>query len=416
MKILILSINFMPELTGIGKYTGEMAEWLAAREHDVLVITAPPYYPQWRLYPGYSAARYHMEQKSNWRVIRCPLWVPRQPNPLPRILHLLSFALSSFPVLLWQSLRWRPQVILTVEPPLVCAPSALLAAALVNAKPWLHVQDFELDAAFKLGLLKNSWVRGWGLSVERFLLRHFDRISTISMPMLDRLKVKGVPETKCLLFKNWVDTETIFPRQETNQYRSRLRLSPHQIAVLYAGNIGRKQGLEILLQAASKLQDHSEIQFVICGEGSARARIQAKATHLPHVHFLPLQPVEQLNELLNLADIHLLIQRAESSEVVMPSKLTGMLASGRSIVATTENHSPVSDIVQQCGRVVPPDNPDRLASAILELASDPEMRTRLGKVARAYAAEHLHCENVLVQFEDNLKKCCYASLPPQDLT
>lgn len=155
MKILLYGINFAPELTGIGKYTGEMAAWLVSQGHEVRVVTAPPYYPAWAVSPGYSAWRYKTEQWQGVRVLRCPLWVPHQPGGLKRLVHLASFALSSIPALLGQ-LRWRPQVVWVVEPALFCAPAAMALTRLCGAKAWLREQAIELEAAFSIGLV--SWV------------------------------------------------------------------------------------------------------------------------------------------------------------------------------------------------------------------------------------------------------------------
>jgi len=178
VKILIHGINFAPELTGIGKYSGEMAEWLAERGHDVRVVTAPPYYPQWRIAEGY-ANRWGREQCGNLGVYRCPLWVPARPSGLKRLLHLASFAVSSFPIMLSQCF-WRPDVVMVVEPALMCAPQALLVARLSGARGWLHVQDFEVDVAFDLGMIRDGWLRKFVSGIEQWLMRRFDRISTLS--------------------------------------------------------------------------------------------------------------------------------------------------------------------------------------------------------------------------------------------
>ena len=143
-------INYWPELTGIGKYTGEMAQWLVSRGHDVRVIAAPPYYPQWSILKGYTGSRWQLDVVHGVRVYRCPLWIPTKLSGVKRLLHLASFALSSIPVMFWQ-LLWRCDVLLVIEPPLVCAPTAILVARLSRAKAWLHIQDFEVDAAFDLG-------------------------------------------------------------------------------------------------------------------------------------------------------------------------------------------------------------------------------------------------------------------------
>ena len=121
MKILIHGINYAPEIIGTGKYTGELGRWLAARGHEVRVVTAPPYYPAWRVGEGYSAGRYRRESIAGVDVWRCPLWVPEKPSGLKRLLHLASFASSSFPIMLRQAL-WRPDVVMLIEPPLLGAP------------------------------------------------------------------------------------------------------------------------------------------------------------------------------------------------------------------------------------------------------------------------------------------------------
>ena len=121
MKILVYGINYSPELTGIGKYTGEMVEWMASRGHDVRVITAPPYYPEWKVGERYSSWRYRREEGAA-TVWRCPLYVPKQPSTLKRLIHLGSFALSSFFPLMAQR-RWKPDRIIGVVPTLFCTPA-----------------------------------------------------------------------------------------------------------------------------------------------------------------------------------------------------------------------------------------------------------------------------------------------------
>ena len=148
MRILIYGINYLPEPVGIGKYTGELALWLKARGHNVRVLTGQPYIPSWRLGNGDRRVRntYGRGQEQGMDVWRCPLWVPKRPSGLTRLLHLASFALSSLPPLLAQR-AWRPDVVFTVAPALFCAPGAVFLARLCGSRchSWLHIQDFELD-------------------------------------------------------------------------------------------------------------------------------------------------------------------------------------------------------------------------------------------------------------------------------
>jgi colanic acid biosynthesis glycosyl transferase WcaI len=210
MKILLCSLNYNPELTGIGKYTGDFAAWLAANGHEIRVVTAPPYYPEWRVSSGYSAFMYRFEILSGAYVCRCPLWVPVKPSGLKRLIHLATFAVSSLPVMLRQAI-WRPDVVWVVAPAFFSAPGAWLTARLCGAPVWLHVQDYEVDAAFDLGLLKGPWLKRLVLGMERWMFRRFDVVSTISTRMKDRALAKGVEPARAVLFPNWVDISAIHP-------------------------------------------------------------------------------------------------------------------------------------------------------------------------------------------------------------
>jgi colanic acid biosynthesis glycosyl transferase WcaI len=391
LRALLYSMNYAPELTGIGKYTGEMAEWLAARGFDVTVVTTPPYYPAWRVDAPYSSRRYRRETIRGVKVIRCPLWVPRRVTGLKRILHLASFAVTSLPVILWSALRLRPSLIFVVEPPLFAAPAALLAARLSGAKAWLHVQDLEIDAAFELGVLKRGALQKAALKFESWLMRKFDRVSAISERMLARVARKGVAAGRTVVFPNWVELDRIRPLPEANELRSQ-HFGNDPVVVLYSGNMGMKQGFETVVQAAAMLAESSDdmIRFVFCGDGVGRETLETAAKALKNITLLPLVPADRLNELLNAADIHVLPQRAGSEDLVFPSKLTNMLASGRPVVAASNPNGQVATLFADadCGIVVPPGDAGGLAEALRSLASDAARRRTLGAAGRK-AAERL---------------------------
>jgi colanic acid biosynthesis glycosyl transferase WcaI len=401
MKILIHGINYYPELTGIGKFTGEMAEWLSSRGHKVRVVTAPPYYPEWQIGKGYSAFRYRKEHLNEVEVFRCPLWIPRNVDGINRIIHLLSFALSSFWVLLYQA-AWRPQVVLSIAPAFFSTPVSLMGSLLSGAKAWLHIQDFELDAAFNLGILRVSRLKKVVENTESWILKRFDRISTISHQMIKNLYRKGIKDPNTSLFPNWVDTEWIYPLEGPNPMRDELGISSGTIVALYSGSMGKKQGFEILAEAARNLEPHTKIKFIFCGEGSSCSSLKSMTSDLSNVIYLSLQPVEKLNNLLNLADVHLLPQRADAADLVMPSKLTGILASGKPVIATAKPNTEIAQAVKNRGIVVPPDNTVAFSKALLWLANHPEERTRLGQNGRIFAKEYLSKEKILSQFEMNL--------------
>lgn len=404
MKLLVYGINFAPELTGIGKYTGEMVAWLAARGHEVRVITAPPYYPEWKVRDGYSSNRYVRETWCGAEIFRTPLWVPKKVSGLTRIGHLASFAAASIPALIAQW-RWKPDVIWMTEPPLFCAPAALVFSGLRSSKAWLHIQDYEVDAAFELGLLNGPRLRNLITSVERALLRRFDRVSTISQRMIERATGKGVAPARLVSFTNWADVDAIRPLTVPSPFRAELGIADDAVVALYSGNMGGKQGLELLAEMAVMLRDEPNIAFVFCGNGFARAELMARCANLRNVRFIDLQPVERLGDLLGLADVHLLPQRADAADLVMPSKLTGMLSSGRPVLAGARPDTELGQVVATCGMVVPPEDARAFSDAMLSLASQPELRRELGRKAREVAETRFARDAVLAQFEQDLQAC-----------
>jgi colanic acid biosynthesis glycosyl transferase WcaI len=406
LRVLIHGINYAPELTGIGKYTSELAEWLAQRGHAVRVVTAPPYYPDWRVRSGYSARRYAREQRNGVTVQRCPLWVPHEPSGLRRMMHLATFAASSAPLVAGACL-WRPDAVLAIEPTMLCAPAAWLLARVSGAKAWLHVQDFEFDAALSLGMLPAK-LAAPVRSFERTIMGRFDRVSSISDSMVELLLAKGVKRERALLFPNWVDCTEIHPLGGPSRLRAELGIAPRACVALYSGNMGEKQGLELAIDAARSLAGVRDLVFLFCGNGSSRPRLEARAAGLPNVRWLALQPAARLNALLNAADIHLLPQRADAADLVMPSKLTGMLASGRPIVATAHPATQLARVVETCGVATPPGDVRAFASAVYELQRHPIARHALGAAARCYAEQNLHKEAVLGKFERALLSCVAA--------
>jgi colanic acid biosynthesis glycosyl transferase WcaI len=291
-------------------------------------------------------------------------------------------------------------VVLVVAPALVCAPTALLVARLTGAKAWLHIQDFEVDVAFQMGLLKSPLLQRMVLAVERCLLRSFDHVSSISGRMLDRLRQKGVKEHQVSFFPNWVDISHIYPLTAPSDYRKALGIKPDTKVVLFSGTMGGKQGLMVIPEAAKKLAHRQDLMFVVCGDGVIKPQLEIASIGLSNVKFLPLQPFEQLGQLLGLADIHLLPQSPEAADLVLPSKLSGMLASGRAIIASSLANTEIANVVGECGLVVAPGDGDALAKAIEQLLDDDEVRLKFGRQARIYAEKNLARDSVLRRLVD----------------
>ena len=405
MRLLVVGLNFAPEPIGVGKYTGEMAAWLAARGHEMVVVTAPPYYPWWRHCKNYSYWRWNSEIWRSCRVTRCPIYVPHRVNGWRRILHLVSFAVSAIPATLCAALYRKPDVLIAVVPTLLSAPIALVTARLVGARAWLHIQDLEFDAGHELyGAVLRPLMR-IAFAAERWMLRRFDVVSSISPKMLKEIEQRGVKPERLVLFTNWVDMSTIFPLPPSVSLRRELGIAEDRCIVLYSGSMGEKQGLETVLAAARLLAADrtSPSLFVLAGEGHARRRFETEAHNLPNVIFLPVQPEERFNEFLNFGDIHLLPQRSAVADLVLPSKLCAILAAGKPLIATVTSDTQIAQIIGPAGAIVPPDDPGALATAIRALAGDLPRRQAMGDRAFKIAQDMFDRETVLVGMEERLR-------------
>ena len=378
-SVLLYAMNYKPELIGCGRYTGEIGDFIVSQGTPLTVVTTPPHYPGWAARDGY-ANRYVTEADNGATVIRCPLGLSKNMKGFGRIWAPLSFALSSMPVVVWRILKDRPTHVLCIEPTLLGAPAAILAAKCIGARTLLHVQDLEMDAAFAVGHVKGGFVKNAAFAFEKIVLKMFDDIITISHKMAEKLGEKGVRKDKLHLIRNWVDTSKIFPQKGPNSFRQELGLSASDFVVLYAGNIGVKQALNLVMDAAAQLVD-TPIRFIIAGDGPEKASLVAR--NAPNVAFLPLQPEDRLNDLLNLADVHVLPQLESAADLVLPSKLGGILASGKALVAMADVNTELAIFLGNDAVLVPPGDAAKMADALRALADAHDPQNPVVRVSKA---------------------------------
>jgi colanic acid biosynthesis glycosyl transferase WcaI len=419
MKFLVYSINYSPELTGIGKYNGEMSKWLVKNDVAVQVVAGKPYYPNWKVHVDYLAFGYQASIEEGVSVIRCPLYVPANPSVLKRIIHLASFALSSMFVLLKKafSKNTRPDVIFVVQPTLFITPVALLFAKITGAKTVLHIQDYEVDAMLGLGMAgKGSTIPRIAHSIESWLMRRFDLVSTISYSMMEKAKQKGISAEKVIFFPNWADTDFVTPEADCSAMREAWGFAEDDIIVLYAGNIGVKQGLEIVLEAVAQYQSQSyfkftgQVNFVFVGAGAHVNALKQQAVDmkLKNVIFKPLQPWEDLPAVLAMADLHLVVQKKGAADAVLPSKLTNILSAGGNAIVTAEKNTELGQLIVKFPGIYTLAEPESLSAFIqalnVELSRINVSRSGYNFIAREYAEQHLNKNAILSEFLDNVRQ------------
>jgi colanic acid biosynthesis glycosyl transferase WcaI len=401
MRILIYSYNYYPEPIGIAPLITELAEGLVKRGHEVRVVTGMPNYPQRQIYEGYRGKLYLTELINGVAVQRSYVWIRPQPNLLDRLLLEASFVSTSF----LHALRGkRPDVILLTAPPLpVSVPAALLG--LIHRTPVvLNLQDILPDAAVHVGLLTNPKLIKAFAALEKFAYRRATKISVIADGFVENLLSKAVPAEKIVQIPNWVDVNFIrpLPRQK-NEFRKQHQLEGKFI-VLYSGNIALTQGLETVIKAAARLRHLPDIVFTIVGEEKAldQLRLHRDTYEATNVKLLPFQPRKKLPDMLAAADVGLVVQKSNVISFNMPSKIQVLLASGRAIVASVPSTGTAAKAILRSGGglTVPPENPEALAEAILELYRNPDKVKLLGEKSRQYAVENYAFEQALDRYEE----------------
>ena len=402
MNILILGINYAPEMVGIGAYTAGMAEHLASVGHEVTVVCAKPYYPHWKVDTAYAGGGKQVTLERGVRVVRLPCYVPARPDGKKRLLHHLSFAANALLAMRQETRRSTPDVVIGIAPSLISMMAARYVTRSTPAKLWLHIQDFEVEAAFATGLLNSeSRIANTARRFENWAIKA-DRVSTISPQMCAKLVEKGVSRNRIVEFRNWANIDEVLPLKNTSLYRSKWKLDRPYVA-LYSGNIANKQGIEIVLEAARLLQKRKDLMFIVCGNGPNLSRLQTESAGLDNIQFYDLQPRDKLSDLLGLATVHLLPQIAGAADLVLPSKLTNMLSSGRPVAATAPLGTGLAIEVDGCGLVTPPGDPQQFAEAIETLIDRHDLREQFGVAARQRAVERWSRETILARFEKQLQ-------------
>lgn len=401
MKILFFSLNYAPELTGIGLYSGGLAQSLAELGHDIRVICALPHFPQWKVFDGYSQ-RWGTSTEQGVEVVRCPAYIPENPSGARRILHYVTFMASALFPTIKAAFGFKPDLVICVAPSLIAAPVGLLGAKLSGATSQLHVQDFEVEAAFATEHLAGKGIAAklarW---FEKLVMRAFDNVSTISPEMASKLREKGVATDCVFELRNWAEIDHIRP-QSTSAFRDIWDIDTPHVA-LYSGSIAQKQGIESVIDAARALAYRDDITFVICGDGPRRDVLECYAAGLSNVQLHDLQPVENLGELLNLASVHLLPQRKDAADLVLPSKMANMLASGRPIVAGVEAGTGIAREIEGCGLICEPESGLAMATAIESLLSDQARYDTFAVAARQRAQDRWERKSIIGAFDAQIR-------------
>lgn len=408
LNVLVWGINYAPEAAGIAPYNVALCEYLHEAGHEVHMLTSFAYYPEWKKLPADEGRWFRTDDVRGVPVHRCWHYVPLKVSSLKRIVHEGTFVLISF---LRGLALPRPDVIFVASPPLLLGAAAWLLGKLRRAPYIFHVQDLQPDAAVGLGMLKPSTFTRLLYKLEAFAYEKAARVSGISQGILRAFRDKSVPESKQVYFPNGFRTPSLAEVPAPGRWRARQGFAPDDFLAVYGGNLGVKQGLEILIEAAALLKE-KRVRLVICGNGAAQARIQAEIERRrpPNLSLFPMQYGEDFREMMVDTDLCLITQQTGTGQYFFPSKLLSALAFARPTLAVADDHNELALVLKDGGFGVrtSPDQPAELAAELDRLARlDPGELRRMGEAGRTFGQQFAF-EKVLPDFEKVLREVAAA--------
>ncbi|MBT1637051.1 glycosyltransferase family 4 protein [Clavibacter michiganensis] len=377
LAVCLVGINYWPETTGIAPYTTAMAEALTDAGATVHVITGIPHYPQWKLQDArYERGRRWEEMRDGVRIIRVRHAIPETPDLVGRAKLEASFLQGA----LREVRRDRSDIVIAVTPSL----AGLAAGALGHGRrPFgVLVQDLTGNAAGESGTTGGRASRLIA-SGEYALLRRADRIGVITPRFGDLLIQQGVADEGIVSLPNFTHITPV--DVSTAAARTRLGWTRDAFTVVHTGNMGMKQGLDSVVEAA-RLSDARDlgIEFVLVGDGNQRAALEEQGAGIRSLRFVPPLDGDDYPYALAAADALLLNEKPGVREMSMPSKLTSYTSSRRPIIAAVEDGGITEGVVREHGAaaIIPPGDPERLIQAAQDLRCDAAQAADLTSAAQ----------------------------------
>jgi colanic acid biosynthesis glycosyl transferase WcaI len=386
MRIIVLCPHFEPDTAPTGTVMTRLVTELAAIGHELHVVTSLPWYRAHRVEPAWRGRLVRTAATAWGSVTRVhPFPAGDKRNLLRRTLGFVGFSLVAGIAAL-RAGGWfrRADVVLAMSPPLTLGMTGWLAGRLRRAPLVFNIQDVFPDAAVRTGAITGRRVIAMAEWLERVSYHRAEAITVLSDDLRANVAAKVAPahRDRIHVIPNFVDTEAIAPHDRRTPYRVELGIGDEPV-VLYAGNVGFSQSLDLVLGAAAACPD---VTFVINGDGAARAELERAADGLANVRFAGYQPIERLNEVLASGDVHVVPLRAGLGDVSVPSKTYSSLAASRPVVAAIDAGTEIPRVLAAAGAglVVPPDDLDALIAAVRRLVDEPERASELGAAGRRW--------------------------------
>ncbi len=401
LRLIVLCPHFEPDMAPTGVVMTRIVHELAARGHELHVVTSLPWYRKHQVESGWAGALWRVE-KTNWGSISRvqPFAGKTKSNLLRRAVGFVLFSYFVGLRALFTGRFWRRvDGVLAMSPPLTLGLIGWHTKLFRGGKLVFNIQDVFPDAAIETGAISNQRVIAAASWLERVSYQRSDSVVLLSDDLANNVqrKLEQKFHKRIKVIPNFVDTQAIVPMSRLTNYRRELGID-ESLVVMYAGNVGFSQSLELLLEAARVLP---EVMFVINGEGAARNSLEAKASTLNNVKFGDYQDVSRLSEVLATGDLHVVPLRRGLGSVSVPSKTYSILAAGRPICAAIDLDTEVPRILAaaKAGVCVEPDNQEAFVSAIKAMTLDRKNLEEMGANGRKWVEGHASPQSVAQRYE-----------------
>jgi colanic acid biosynthesis glycosyl transferase WcaI len=399
VKLLVAVPHFVPDVAPTGEVAARLVRELAERDHEIEVVTSLPWYRNHAVESGYEGRLMRHEDTPWGRITRVhPFPAEDKTNLSRRAASYLGFSALVAAV---GARATAADGVLAMSPPLTLGPAGWVIGKRKRAPFVFNVQDVYPDVAIDLGYFNSERLIRATRRLERWCYAHADAVTVLSDDLRANVARKTEHPERVRVIPNFVDTEAIFPAEKENAYRRDFGLSGKTV-VMYAGNVGLSQSLDIVLEAAGALAYEEDLVFVINGQGAKRAELQSRARGLDNVIFVDMQPAERLPEVLAAADIHLVPLKKGLAASSVPSKTYSIMAAGRPLVASVDAGSEVERLVERssAGIAVPPEDAEALTKTLKGLLEAPAELERMGAAARSFVESWASPAAVAKAYED----------------
>ncbi|UNT61970.1 glycosyltransferase family 4 protein [Acinetobacter towneri] len=401
MKILLLTQWFDPEPTFKGL---AFAKELKRQGHEVQVLTGFPNYPSGKIYDGYKLKLYQREEIEGISILRVALYPNHDSSALRRILNYISFAFMA--MLFGIFVTKKADVIYAYHPPLTVGLAAILIKFFRRTPIVYDIQDMWPDTLKATGMLNNNKILNFIGSVCKLVYKFVDHIVVLCPGFKQLLIERDVPKEKISVIYNWCDEQGLTQAKPAKlEYQ---QLMQNKFNIVFAGNMGKAQALDTILEVAKQLKNIQDIQFVFVGGGTETERLKQRSIteNISNAVFIPQMPMTEVGGVLQLSDLLLVhLKKDPLFEITVPSKTQAYMAMGKPILMAVAGDA--AELVQkaECGCIAISEDVESIQQAILEIYQLPASeQQKMGINARNFYIQELSLESGVKQFVSIFEK------------